>query len=130
MDEQKHIINELGLDKYETKSYGIYFEKKINGSVLNGSFDGKKEEILPLLPHIKKVFGDFSQFDKKAHTLIQNKSPDEDASELVAGDIIFYSNGDFSIGYDAGDSPAGELYLYVKFDSDFTMYAELIYECY
>ena len=130
MNEKEYIINELGLDKYDTSGFGIYFEKEINGSVLKGSFDCKKEEVPTLLPQIRKVFGDFVQLDKAARTFIQDKSPDEDASVLVAGDIIFYPNGDFSIGYDAGDSPVGELYLYVKFHSDFTMYTELIYECY
>ncbi|MHC6202644.1 hypothetical protein ACYULU_05550 [Breznakiellaceae bacterium SP9] len=129
MDEIEKIVRELDLDTIDTE-YGIYFSKKINGSLLEGSFDGKQEEIPPLFSHIKRVFADFAQFDEKAHALIQDTYPDEDASELAAGDIILYPNGAFSIGYDTGDSPAGELCIYVKFNADFTMDTELIYECY
>ena len=40
------------------------------------------------------------------------------------------SYGEFALGYDAGVSPAGSLYLLVKFDKHFQADRELVYEIY
>ena len=40
------------------------------------------------------------------------------------------SYGEFALGYDAGVSPAGSLYLLVKFDKYFQADRELVYEIY
>ena len=60
-------------------------------------------------------------FIAKAH-------PDEDVSELVLADVEFQDCEVFRLGYDAGDTPAGRMYIYSEFDENFQLSEQLIYE--
>ena len=71
--------------------------------------------------------------DQQARDIIQNESPDEDASELVLTDITFDKSGcysTFALGYETEDSQEGELYLLIKFNDNFEPDKEVIYETY
>ena len=68
--------------------------------------------------------------NERAHQIIQKENPDENAAELLLSDLIIYANGAVSLGYDAGESPAGQLYIYAAFNADFSLQPELFYETY
>jgi len=82
---------------------------------------------------IKRLFRELEKLDYNAHEVIQAAHPDEDASELSLTEIIFDISGcygEFALGYDAGESPVGRLYILVKFDKQLRADKELIYETY
>ena len=126
----KNIKDALGATSWD-ESYGYYFTIDYDGEELQGSLDYTKGVLdNPDLVQIKKIITKLKAQDEKAHKLIQKAYPDEDATELFLSDLILYGDGSFSLGYGAGESPAGQLYLYVRFNSDFTMDEELIHEIY
>ena len=63
------------------------------------------------------------ELDRQAHEILQKEFPDdEDIPGLALTDITIDKSGcygTFSLCYDTGDSPAGELYLNVSFDEQF-----------
>lgn len=71
-----------------------------------------------------------SMLQEQALETIVEAHPDEDISELVLADAEFQGDRYFRLGYDAGDTPAGRLYIYAEFDDEFQMLDTLIYETY
>nr|WP_261764571.1 leucine-rich repeat domain-containing protein [Paenibacillus xylanexedens] len=67
---------------------------------------------------------------ERALHMIGNAHPDEDVNTLALADVEFQADGSFKLGFDAGDAPAGQLYIYAEFDSDLQISDELIYETY
>ena len=65
----------------------------------------------------------YDELDRQAHEILQKEFPDdEDIPDLPLTDITIDKSGcygTFSLCYDTGDSPAGELYLNVSFDEQF-----------
>ena len=66
---------------------------------------------------------ELDELDRQAHEILQKEFPDdEDIPGLALTDITIDKSGcygTFSLCYDTGDSPAGELYLNVSFDEQF-----------
>lgn len=125
------IKNALNVTGWDAESYGFYFAMPYAGRELNGSFDADASQILALDPaHLREIAARLPKFDEQAHALIQQENPDEDAAELELSDIIIYANGAFSLGYDVGESEAGQIFLYAAFNADFSLGAELVYEAY
>ena len=66
---------------------------------------------------------ELDELDRQAHEILQKEFPDdEDIPNLPLTDITIDKSGcygTFSLCYDTGDSPAGELYLNVSFDEQF-----------
>ena len=79
---------------------------------------------------LRALLSRLPDLDTAAHTVIQMDAPEEDAGELVLDDMVIYQDGQLALGYDAGPSAAGEVYLYVRFDGDLQPDTELIYEVY
>lgn len=79
---------------------------------------------------LRELLSRLPALNETAHAVIQAAVPEEDAGELALGDIVIYRDGQLALGYDAGPSAGGEVYLYVRFDSAFQPDAELIYEVY
>lgn len=79
---------------------------------------------------IKKVINQLENFKSEAIKFIGEKYPEEDSKELILSDIVFDADKTFRLGFDAGDSPAGRLYLYLEFDRNLNMKEEIIYETY
>jgi hypothetical protein len=127
--EQQHIINELGLTSWDITD-GFYFAKKILGNEIHGSFHCKEEKLKELVETAKNVFNSMETLNNNAETLIQKEYPDEDVDELSLDDIGFYDDGSFQLGYPTEETAAGHEYIYVKFQKDFTIDEELIYEYY
>ena len=66
---------------------------------------------------------ELDELDRQAHAILQKEFPDdEEIPDLPLTDITIDKSGcygAFSLCYDTGDSPAGELYLNVSFDEQF-----------
>lgn len=131
MPDYQAIRDALQTVSWEDEPYGIYFAITYQGRELNGSFFGDKDAVKLTDPaQLKRIVAKLDELDVRAHKLLQKENPDEDAAELDLSDIIIYTNGVVSLGYDAGESPAGQLFLYAAFNADFRLQTELIYEVY
>jgi ribosomal protein S15P/S13E len=126
---EKNIIKELALNSFDTEN-GYYFTKDLLGYEIHGCFNCKNEQLNNLTNMAKNVFKHIEELNKNAKNIIQENYPDEDVDELPLDDIIFYDDNTFSFGYPTEETEAGQEYIYVKFDKDFKMGKELIYEYY
>ncbi len=129
--EEDYVIDGIGAFKYDvsTSKYdsNIIFE----GLEIYISTEAKTfQNIQKLKPIITKLYKNFAQINQDALAFIQQKHPDENVESLKPSDIIFDDEKTFRIGYDAGESPAGQLFLYVSFDKKFKIENEIIYETY
>lgn len=83
-----------------------------------------------LSPVIRNAWANFGELNDRALDLIAGMHPDEDVNELVLSELAFDKDGTFRLGYDAGDTPAGQLYVYVLFHDKLEMNGDLVYETY
>jgi len=129
--EEDHIIDGVAIFKYDISS-SMYFASLVfeDAELYVSTEAGTKKEIEKLSPIITKLYKNFAQLNQEALLFIQQKHPDENIETLKPSDIIFDDEESFRIGYDAGDSPAGRLILYVSFDAKLKMSDEIIYETY
>ncbi|WP_259391465.1 hypothetical protein [Paenibacillus sp. 1011MAR3C5] len=51
-------------------------------------------------------------------------------NELVLSALEFDNEGAFRLGYDAGETPAGQLYIYALFSAALELDSTLVYETY
>lgn len=131
MPDFQNIRDALKTTSWEDEPYGLYFAITYQNRELNGSMAGDKAEIADMdTQQLERIVSDLAELDERALELIQRENPDEDAGELELSDIIIYVNGAVSLGYDAGESPAGQLYIYAAFNADFSLQDELIFETY
>ena len=105
------------------------------GKDINIYFTGYCEQDLVLLSDdlMTSLYRNLEHLDKKAQKVIHDNWPDKAVTELELRELILDksgSYGEFALGYDAGVSPAGSLYLLVKFDKYFQADRELVYEIY
>ncbi|MFF2483505.1 leucine-rich repeat domain-containing protein [Paenibacillus sp. NPDC058071] len=129
--EPDHEVKGVGTFQYDASL--SYYETKLsfNGRELSVSTDmPTKAEMDRLSPTIKKAWEELSELNKRALDHIANLHPDEDVTELVLANLVFEGDTSIKIGYDAGDTPAGGLYIYVEFNEELEMNPELIYETY
>ncbi|MFB9077644.1 leucine-rich repeat domain-containing protein [Flavobacterium procerum] len=129
--EEDHIIDGIAVFKYDISS-SIYAASFVfEDSELYVSTEARtKKEIEKLSSIITKLCKNFVQLNQKALAFIQQKHPDENIKVLKPSDIIFDDEESFRIGYDAGDSPAGRLFIYISFDAKLKMNDDIIYETY
>ena len=117
-------------------SYGsTYFTIILSGKEINFAFTGYSEEDMVLISSsfIERVIRDMHLIDKEARRIIKNQHEDQDIDVLKLKDIIFDKSGcynSFGIGYYVGESPAGKLYLIIKFDNKFKADDDIVYELY
>ena len=120
---------------WENSNAGKYFTGKYFEKEVNFNFTGYSEKDMSLLSDdfMQRLFRELEKLDNEAHQVIQEAHPDEDVSELNLTGIIFDKSGcygEFALGYDVGESPAGRLYILVKFDKQLQVDKKLIYETY
>lgn len=125
--EPDHTIKGVGTFVYDNSSieYGLEsdgFHITVNVSNLAG--------IKRLSATIKKVIANLNNFKTQIIEFLKKNYPEEDSSGLVFQLIVFEPNKTFKLAYDAGDSPAGRLYLYFEFDKNMSLKEEIIYETY
>ena len=114
---------------------GIYFLGRYLNKDINIHFTGYCEQDLLLLSDdfMFSLYRNLDYLDKKAQKVIHDNLPDLADSVFELRELILDksgSYGEFALGYDAGVSPAGALYLLVKFDKYFQADRELVYEIY
>lgn len=120
---------------WEKHDSGIYFLGRYLNKDINIYFTGYCEQDLVLLSDdfMFSLYRNLDHLDKKAQKVIHDNLPDLADSVLELRELILDKSGyygEFALGYDAGVSPAGSLYLLVKFDKYFHADRELVYEIY
>ena len=114
---------------------GIYFLGRYLNKDINIHFTGYCEQDLLLLSDdfMFSLYRNLDHLDKKAQKVIHDNLPDLADSVFELRELILDKSGyygEFALGYDAGVSPAGSLFLLVKFDKQFQADRELVYEIY
>ena len=120
---------------WEKHDSGIYFLGRYLNKDINIYFTGYCEQDLLLLSDdfMFSLYRNLDYLDKKAQKVIHDNLPDLADSVFELRELILDKSGyygEFALGYDAGVSPAGSLFLLVKFDKQFQADRELIYEIY
>ncbi|EHO84344.1 hypothetical protein HMPREF0380_01191 [Eubacterium infirmum F0142] len=111
---------------------GIYFTSHKLAKEVQFSFTGYKEENLSDIKDslMIKLSTELETLDNFALQIIKEKLDDK-TKKFELTDVMFDISGcygAFALGYYAGESPAGELYLLVKFDNELNADRDLIYE--
>ena len=119
---------------WEETSGGIYFTSHMLSKKVQFSFTGYNEDSLNNIKEslMTKLSTELETLDNFALQTIKEKLNDK-AKELELTDVMFDISGcygTFALGYYAGESHAGELYLLVKFDDELNADKDLIYEIY
>ena len=132
---KEDLLTLWNVKDWDKNNAGIYFTGKYGNKEVNFNFTGFTEKDMSLIldDFMQRLFRELEKLDYNAHNVIQAVHPDEDASKLNLADIMFDKSGcygEFALGYDMGESPAGRLYILVKFDEKFQADKELIYETY
>ena len=114
---------------------GIYFTCHKLAKEIQFSFTGYKEENLSDIKDslMIKLSTELETLDNFALQIIKEKLDDDKTKKLELTDVMFDISGcygTFALGYYSGESPAGELYLLVKFDDELNADKDLIYEVY
>ena len=120
---------------WEKHDSGIYFLGRYLNKEINIYFTGYCEQDLVLLSDdfMFSLYRNLDHLDKKAQKVIHDNLPDLADSVFELRELILDKSGyygEFALGYDAGVSPAGSLFLLVKFDKQFQADRELVYEIY
>ena len=121
--EKKELLSLWNVDNWDPKSYGVYFMAHRAGKELYINCSDYTEAEVLALPFWERLFQELDDLDRKAHEILQKEFPDdEEILNLPLTDITIDKSGcygAFSLCYNTGDSPAGELYLNVTFDEQF-----------
>ena len=92
--------------------------------------DYTEAEVLSL-PMWEQLYVQLDELDQLAQKIIQKEMPPDDPVVLKLTDIMLDTSGcygAFALGYDMGESTAGQLYVLVSFDENFTARQDVIYE--
>lgn len=98
---------------------------------LNISCSGYTEDEMLSLTIWQQLYNQLDKLDRLAQEIIQKKKWTEEPVELELTDIMLDTSGcygAFALGYDMGESIAGQLYVLVSFDENFTARQDVIYE--
>ena len=119
---------------WEETSGGIYFTSHMLSKKVLFSFTGYNKDSLSNIKEslMTKLSTELETLYNFALQTIKEKLNDK-AKELELTDVMFDISGcygTFALGYYSGESPAGELYLLVKFDDELNADKDLIYEVY
>ena len=119
---------------WEETSGGIYFTSHMLSKKVQFSLTGYNEDSLSNIKQslMTKLSVELETLDNFALQTIKEKLNDK-AEELELTNVMFDISGcygTFALGYYAGESHAGELYLLVKFDDELNADKDLIYEVY
>ena len=122
----------INWEKHDSR---IYFLGRYLNKDINIYFTGYCEQDLVLLSDdfMFSLYRNLEHLDKKAQKVIHDNLPDLADSVFELRELILDKSGyygEFALGYDAGVSPAGSLFLLVKFDKQFQADRELVYEIY
>ncbi|WFR61508.1 hypothetical protein P9222_24250 [Paenibacillus amylolyticus] len=129
--ESNHEIRGMGVFQYDVSMSNYQLRLLIQDKELVVTAQvSTKAEMETLSPFMEETWTRWDMLQEQALKTIAEAHPDEDISELVLADAEFQGDGYLRLGYDAGDTPAGQLYIYAEFDDEFQMLDTLIYETY
>ena len=114
---------------------GSYFVSHQFEKDLHFSFTSyRKEELNDISESLmKKLASEINALNQRAQSLIKAQCDGQNTEPLALTNVLFDKSGcygAFALGYYVGESPAGDLYILVKFDDHFQVDSELIYEVY
>lgn len=98
---------------------------------LNISCSGYTEDEMLSLTFWPQLYAKLDELDRVAQEIIQKEMPPDESVVLTLTDIMLDTSGcygAFALGYDVGESIAGQLYVLVSFDENFTAQQDVIYE--
>ena len=117
------LLSLWNADTWEVMSCGVYFTAHRADKELHINCNDYTEAEILAMPFWERLAQELDELDRQAHEILQKEFPDdEDIPGLALTDITIDKSGcygTFSLFYDTGDSPAGELYLNVSFDEQF-----------
>lgn len=126
-----HRVEGVGIFQYDTTFTCYTAQLQIRGSELAVTAEvPTKAAMSGLTPRIQKVWAGLEGLLDQVLQLIADAHPDEDVNELVLADLTFAEDHSFRIGYDAGDTPGGQLCIYAVFDHEDVLADQLSYEMY
>ena len=139
---KSELMTLWNVESWSEEPYGVYFVSRRLGTnrleneaqafqKINISCTNYTEVEALSLPMWEQLYVQLDKLDKLAQELIQQEVPQEESIVLILTDIMLDKSGcydAFALGYDVGESPAGHLYILVRFDEDFTAQQDVIYE--
>lgn len=114
------LLSLWNADNWEVMSCGVYFtaHRADADKELHINCNDYTEAEILAMPFWERLAQELDELDRQAHEILQKEFPDdEDIPGLALTDITIDKSGcygTFSLCYDTGDSPAGELYLNVE----------------
>lgn len=127
--EPDHVVEGAGVFNYDVSmsSYSACFDFA-NQELAVFANVSTKRQMEQLSPIIHKAWAQIDQLHERALKLIASIHPDENVAELAFSELSFDDGSSFRLGYDAGDTPAGQLFIYVRFNEELEPDRQLIYE--
>lgn len=130
------------VENWTVEPYGVYFvsrrldTKQVDKvetitKSLNISCSGYTEAEMLSLTFWPQLYAKLDELDQVAQEIIQKEIPPDEPVVLKLTDIMLDTSGCygiFALGYDVGESTAGQLYVLVSFDENFTARQDVIYE--
>ena len=127
---------------WAVEPYGVYFVSRRLGTnrlenvgqafqKLNVSCTNYTEAEVLSLPMWEQLYVQLDKLDQLVQEIIQKEMPPDEPVVLTLTDIMLDTSGcygAFALGYDMGESTAGQLYVLVSFDKNFTARQDVIYE--
>ena len=98
---------------------------------LNICCSGYTEDEVLSLTIWQQLHNQLDELDQVAQEIIQKEIPPDEPVVLKLTDIMLDTSGcygAFALGYEMGESTAGQLYVLVSFDENFTARPDVIYE--
>ena len=129
---KEELLSLWNADSWEAANYGAYFTAHRAGQQLHISCGDYTESEALAMPFWEQLVQELEELDRQAHAIMQKEFPDEEEIPgLPLTDVMLDKSGcygAFALGYDVGESPAGELYLSVSFNEQFVPSSEVIYD--
>ena len=139
---KSELITLWNVESWTVEPHGVYFISRRLGTNrlenvgqafqnLNISCSGYTEDEMLSLTFWPQLYAKLDELDRVAQKIIQKEMPPDDPVVLKLTDIMLDTSGcygAFALGYDVGESTAGQLYVLVSFDENFTARQDVIYE--
>ena len=139
---KSELMTLWNVESWTVEPYGVYFVSRRLGTnrlenvgqafnSLNISCSGYTEDEMLSLTFWPQLYAKLDELDRVAQKIIQKEMPPDESVVLKLTDIMLDTSGcygAFALGYDVGESTAGQLYVLVSFDEKFTAQQDVIYE--
>ena len=139
---KQELMTVWNVKSWTVEPHGVYFvslrlgtnrlenvEQAFNS--LNISCSGYTEDEMLSLTFWPQLYAKLDELDRVVQKIIQKEMPPDESVVLKLTDIMLDTSGcygAFALGYDVGESTAGQLYVLVSFDENFTAQQDVIYE--